>query len=88
MSLGLTMFLKAFILALWAAFLESWKAYKAKRRADGLPLILNRNGVYVPDDRLEKIELWVTRAFWTAVTLFALYAVYVTYWFLVDAGAI
>lgn len=50
------MFWKAVVVALWVAAVESWQAYRKRRMADGLPLKMNRKGVYVVSDWTAKVD--------------------------------
>lgn len=47
MSIGLVMFWKAVVMAVWAAIVERWQAYRAHRKEQGIQLVLDpRTGVY------------------------------------------
>ena len=76
MSLGVVMFWKAVVLAVWVASLERWRAYKAAKAVNLVrdPL----TGRYVPDRRLERLETWARRIFWTLFALFVAFAVVVS----------
>lgn len=66
MGIGWVMFWKAVIVGLFSIFSGWWAGQKAKRR---LTLRQDKRGVYVPDNRLERIERFVIRATWTGVAL-------------------
>lgn len=47
MSIGLVMFWKAVVLAIWATIVERWQAYRQHRKAQGIVLVQDpRTGVY------------------------------------------
>ena len=57
LSLGWVVFWKAVVVALFGAATEAWFDFRKKRAQQGLPLRQDENGVYVPYDWAEKVEL-------------------------------
>lgn len=75
LSLGWVMFWKALVVAAGSSVYGLWEAYKARRKAAGLPLRFDaRRGVYVVDDRLERYERRARIAFWIAFGAFNVFA--------------
>jgi hypothetical protein len=61
------MFWKALVVSILAALGESWRAYRARRKEQGLPLRFNRrSGTYVVSDPAARIERY-TRTAWNAL---------------------
>jgi len=57
LSIGWVVFWKAVILGAWAGVLEVWGSKKARHRAKGIELRLNKKtGIYVPFDPYERVE--------------------------------
>jgi hypothetical protein len=56
MNLALVMFLKALLLSFWGWFTVCWVNFRKIRAQRGIPLRLNRKGVYVPNDWAAKVE--------------------------------
>ena len=78
MSIGWVMFWKAIVLAVIATAGGLWQGYKAKRRAEGIPLRYDtRRRVYIPDNKLERFELWARRVFYVAAGAFFLFSLLV-----------
>ena len=79
LSIGWVMFGKAVVLAIWIAAVECWRSFKRRRIENGLPMRRNRDGVYVPDDRIERLEKWARRVSFTLLGAFILYGALMVY---------
>lgn len=75
-SIGIVMFGKAVILAVWAIGSDRYKDFKRKHYANGQPMRLNRKGVYVPDNRFALFEKWAKRTLIGLACVFALYTIW------------
>lgn len=56
MSIGWVLFFKSIVVAIWAAIVESWDAFRQRRAEKGIPLRLNRRGVYEARDWAATVE--------------------------------
>lgn len=61
MSIGWVMFGKSVAMAIVLAIGAWWKSFRAKRKARGLPMRQNRQGVYVVFDWANYVERFAVR---------------------------
>lgn len=73
LSAGWIVFWKAVVLGVFSVFADWWNAEKARRYLNLRP---NKDGVYVPDDRMDRIERIARRTAWTSFAL----CVLATFW--------
>jgi hypothetical protein len=69
-SLGVMMFGKALIVAVWGGIASAWASFRKERAERGIPLKQDKNGVYVPNDWAAKVEgaaRFIGRAFMTMI---------------------
>lgn len=77
--MGVVMFGKALVLALYAAFDIWWSGFKKRHREHGLPMRQGKDGVYRPHDWTHIAETWAWRVIWTGAALFFLYGCFALY---------